>query len=286
MEHTKKIGFTREEDKRTKKRGFTIEEDEQLKNLIEIYTRDGKEISWVNISKNIPGKNPKQCRERWTNNLNPNIKRKEWTEEEDNIIKIEVNKIGNKWTQISEFLPGRTPNSIKNRYNSVLKKRFTPEERRILNHTMNSFAIRKERVDWKKVAKNIPNRSEQECRKGWNDNFLNPNIQFNADWTTNEEKLLSGLYEVYGPDFKSISTFFPDTRTPNSLKNHMGYLLNIGNPYKYCGDIVKVPNLKKTSKTSNNGNNNSEKMLNNAIADINQLFPTLNQDNNINKTGL
>ncbi|KAK8834981.1 hypothetical protein M9Y10_019972 [Tritrichomonas musculus] len=45
-------------------------------------------------------------------------------------------KIGNQWVKIAEYLPGRSDNSIKNRWNSTLKKRLeclrtgTPRKRR------------------------------------------------------------------------------------------------------------------------------------------------------------
>ncbi len=40
----------------------------------------------------MPGRIGKQCRERWHNHLNPNIKKERWTDEEDLAI-IEAHKM-------------------------------------------------------------------------------------------------------------------------------------------------------------------------------------------------
>mmetsp|Transcript_8721 Transcript_8721/g.24949 ORF Transcript_8721/g.24949 Transcript_8721/m.24949 type:complete len:697 (-) Transcript_8721:99-2189(-) len=69
----------------------------------------------------------KQCRERWTNHLDPTITRTEWTEEEDALLLAEQESIGNKWSDISKKLPGRTENAVKNRWNS-LKRKIWQEE--------------------------------------------------------------------------------------------------------------------------------------------------------------
>ncbi|XP_055823071.1 transcription factor MYB58-like [Solanum dulcamara] len=66
----------------------------------------------------------KSCRLRWINYLRPDVKRGNFTpQEEDTIIKLHLS-FGNKWSKIASHLPGRTDNEIKNVWNTHLKKRL------------------------------------------------------------------------------------------------------------------------------------------------------------------
>jgi len=72
----------------------------------------------------MQGRTGKQIRDRYLNKLKPNIKKGEWTLEEDHLLLSCYYQLGHKWSKIATFLPGRTEGQVKNRFYSHLKKRI------------------------------------------------------------------------------------------------------------------------------------------------------------------
>lgn len=102
-----------------KRRFFTQNEDIMLTKAAVQYN----EKSWNIIAQCVPGRTPRQCRDRWMNYLKPNLKFDPWTKEEDELLISLVNTHGTHWTKMISDFPGRSTNAIKNRWNWLLKDR-------------------------------------------------------------------------------------------------------------------------------------------------------------------
>lgn len=85
--------------------------------------------NWTAIAEALPGRSSKSCRLRWCNQLNPSVKRGPFTPEEDNTILMQHAIHGNKWAVISRFMPGRTDNQVKNRFNSTLRRVISSQKK-------------------------------------------------------------------------------------------------------------------------------------------------------------
>ena len=102
-----------------RRRVFRPEEDKLLVQLV----GEGKCKNWVEIASHLNGRTPRQCRDRWTNFLDPSNTFAPWTPEEDKLLVEKVNEYGTKWQTIKPFMPGRSDNCLKNRWYSGLKSR-------------------------------------------------------------------------------------------------------------------------------------------------------------------
>lgn len=102
-----------------KKGAWSAEEDEKLK----AYVQQHGHCNWRELPKYAGlSRCGKSCRLRWINYLRPDVKRGNYSKEEEELILQLHQKHGNKWSLIAANLSGRTDNEIKNYWHTHLKK--------------------------------------------------------------------------------------------------------------------------------------------------------------------
>lgn len=79
--------------------------------------------NWVKISAALRSRTPKQCRERWHQNLKPSLNHTPISPEEGEIIERLVSAMGKRWAEIARQLPNRSDNAVKNWWNGGMNRR-------------------------------------------------------------------------------------------------------------------------------------------------------------------
>lgn len=105
---------------RTSRRGpWLPEEDATLLHLV----RTQGPNNWVRISQHMQHRSPKQCRERYHQNLKPSLNHEPITAQEGDMIEQLVQEMGKRWAEIARRLGNRSDNAVKNWWNGSMNRR-------------------------------------------------------------------------------------------------------------------------------------------------------------------
>ncbi|KAI9474196.1 MAG: Homeodomain-like protein [Benjaminiella poitrasii] len=73
-------------------------------------------IPWNKIAERIPNRTGIQCQARWTEALDPYVRKGKWGAEEDTLLIMGVKEFGRCWIRIAETIPGRTQRQCRTRW--------------------------------------------------------------------------------------------------------------------------------------------------------------------------
>jgi hypothetical protein len=99
-------------DKLILKLKFSPDEDELLTAIVREYgVKD-----WIKVASVMRTRNARQCRERYKNYLDPDLRRGSWTAQEDELLETKHQEYGAKWNKIARFFVNRSDISLRNRW--------------------------------------------------------------------------------------------------------------------------------------------------------------------------
>jgi hypothetical protein len=104
---------------------FGPEEDKLLTEAVQLHG----ESDWSLVATFLPGRNARQCRERWFNYVNPHLVKRSWTLEEDSLLVQKYNEFGPHWNVLCRLFDGRGRNDLKNRLSVIRRKQNRESER-------------------------------------------------------------------------------------------------------------------------------------------------------------
>jgi hypothetical protein len=100
------------------KQRFSRDEDAHLARIVAKYGQS----DWVHVAACMGSRNARQCRERWRNYLDPELRRDEWTAQEDQLLKQLFDQLGPKWNTISRHFFSRSDMALRNRHQLLVRR--------------------------------------------------------------------------------------------------------------------------------------------------------------------
>lgn len=215
---------------RVNKGPWTNDEDVQLVKLAKEY----KERNWCGIAEQLQtNRTPVACLARYHGKLNRNFTRKDWTKEEDKLLREAVAVYGeSSWQLVAEYVGERTGQQCLFRWTKSIdprlkKGRWSAKEDKKLSEAVSRYGIGR----WAKISSAVPGRTDSQCRERYM-NVLDPSLK-HGEWSTEEDQRLMTAVNELGPGKWSEVSKLVGFRTDSSCWRRWARLSNPTQVEKY-----------------------------------------------------
>ncbi|KAF2195886.1 hypothetical protein K469DRAFT_682123 [Zopfia rhizophila CBS 207.26] len=117
-------------------------------------------ISWVDVSRHLSGRTNKDSRRRWTK-IKDNFNRGIWSRDEDESLRVAVERFGQRWALVTEVVETRSPDQCQKRWRNALDPKisgtvsWSSEEDQLLRAAVSEMG-----KNWSQISdRYFPNRS-------------------------------------------------------------------------------------------------------------------------------
>ncbi|KAG1892762.1 Homeodomain-like protein [Suillus subluteus] len=132
---------------------WTPDSDERLLKAVATLGHDNWSVVACQVSEDAT---PSQCQNRYQRTLDPALKHKAWSDEEDSRLRLAVQAYGTSWVYVASVIPGRHNDQCRDRWNDILnpavtKGRWTEEEDQDLLTTVQQLGT----SSWKEISNRL-----------------------------------------------------------------------------------------------------------------------------------
>ena len=115
--------------------------------------------SWGEVCLVVRTRWRKQCRERWRGSLSPTITYRDWTPQEDALLRQLHAQHGNRWVEIHKSFPWRTAFQVKTRMQTLTRSKARDQQiiwNRSLEKKLDQIVRRGDHRSFEELKRHLP----------------------------------------------------------------------------------------------------------------------------------